>query len=158
MDSNKNGPKIVKFFQTAPTWVHHLWRKIRGTQEVVEYYHVGMFKDFDNIIRIENGTFIEEENGECNCLEKSKKKCFSCKYPVDKFREKIPDVTELNKDVEELNFGDKETLVKKKDKKKDKKAKKGKKLKEIFKETLDEEEPVVPKFRKLRSRKRFKKF
>ena len=43
IDSKKTGPKIVKFFMTAPTWVHHLWRKIKGTQETVLYYHAGMF-------------------------------------------------------------------------------------------------------------------
>ena len=35
----KTGVKIVKFFMTAPTWVHHLYRKIRGTQEIVRFYH-----------------------------------------------------------------------------------------------------------------------
>lgn len=41
-DSNKTGPKIVKFFMTAPTWYQHLWRKLRETQEHVAYYHVAM--------------------------------------------------------------------------------------------------------------------
>ena len=50
VDSNKSGAKIVKFFQTAPTWVHHLWRKIRGTQEKVLYFHVGCFSDPHNLI------------------------------------------------------------------------------------------------------------
>ena len=39
---NKTGVKIVKFFMTAPTWIHHLWRKIRGTQEIVRFYHPGI--------------------------------------------------------------------------------------------------------------------
>lgn len=39
---NKTGVKIVKFFMTAPTWLHHLWRKIRGTQEKVRFYHPGI--------------------------------------------------------------------------------------------------------------------
>jgi len=43
IDSNKKGPKFVKFMMTAPTIFHHLWRKIRGTQEIPLYYHVGMF-------------------------------------------------------------------------------------------------------------------
>jgi len=43
IDSNKTGPKIVKFFQTAPTWLHHIWRKLFGKQEEVLYYHVGLF-------------------------------------------------------------------------------------------------------------------
>jgi hypothetical protein len=50
VDSNKTCPKVVKFFQTAPTWYQHIWRKIRGTQEKVLYYHVGMFADSSNII------------------------------------------------------------------------------------------------------------
>ncbi len=41
-DSDKTGPKIVKFFMTAPTVFQHLWRKIRDTQEKVEYYHASM--------------------------------------------------------------------------------------------------------------------
>ncbi len=45
VDSQKTAPKIVKFFQTAPTWVQHIWRKIRGTQETVYFYHVGNFYD-----------------------------------------------------------------------------------------------------------------
>lgn len=50
IDSNKTGAKIVKFFQTAPTWYQHLWRKIRKTQETVLYYHVGMFTSQEKII------------------------------------------------------------------------------------------------------------
>ena len=50
VDSKKTGAKIVKFFQTAPTWVQHLWRKIRGTQEKVLFYHVGMFYDSSTLI------------------------------------------------------------------------------------------------------------
>lgn len=50
VDSKKKGPKIVKFFMTAPTIWHHIWRKIRGTQEKVEYYHVGMFMTQAEII------------------------------------------------------------------------------------------------------------
>lgn len=61
VDSNKNGPKIVKFFMTAPTWVVHLWRKLRGTQEVVKYYHVGMFKDKDTIIE-QQGKVVEKSS------------------------------------------------------------------------------------------------
>ena len=50
IDSEKTGPKIVKFFMTAPTVWQHLWRKIRGTQEKVLYYHVGMFLSQDEIV------------------------------------------------------------------------------------------------------------
>ena len=49
VDSNKTGPKIVKFLMTAPTVWQHIWRKIRGTQEKVKYYHVAMVYDIDNI-------------------------------------------------------------------------------------------------------------
>lgn len=41
----KTGVKIVKFFMTAPTWFHHLWRKIRGTQEIVRFYHPGIVSE-----------------------------------------------------------------------------------------------------------------
>ena len=41
-DSDNTGAKIVKFFMTAPTVWHHLWRKIRSNQEKVKYYHVAM--------------------------------------------------------------------------------------------------------------------
>lgn len=50
VDSKKSGAKWVKFFQTAPTIFHHLWRKLRGTQETVLFYHVGMFWDKSNLI------------------------------------------------------------------------------------------------------------
>lgn len=50
IDSNKGGPKFVKFLMTAPTVWQHLWRKIRGTQEYVPYYHVGMFLNKDLVI------------------------------------------------------------------------------------------------------------
>jgi len=50
IDSDKFWHRVVKFFQTAPTWIQHIWRKIRGTQEVVNYYHVGMFYTKDEII------------------------------------------------------------------------------------------------------------
>jgi len=50
VDSQRTGAKIVKYFQTAPTIWQHLWRKIRGTQEKVLYYHVGMLINGDTII------------------------------------------------------------------------------------------------------------
>ena len=58
IDSRKRGPGIVKFFMTAPTMWHHLWRKIRGTQEEVKYYHVFMFLDKETIIE-QQGKVIE---------------------------------------------------------------------------------------------------
>lgn len=61
VDSKKTCPKVVKFFQTAPTWYQHLWRKIRGTQEKVLYYHVGMMVDNENIIE-QQGKVIERSN------------------------------------------------------------------------------------------------
>ena len=42
---NKTGVKIVKFFMTAPTIFHHLWRKIRKTQEIVRFYHPGIVSE-----------------------------------------------------------------------------------------------------------------
>ena len=42
---NKTGVKIVKFFMTSPTWIHHLWRKIRRTQEIVRFFHPGIVSD-----------------------------------------------------------------------------------------------------------------
>lgn len=50
VDSNKTGPKIVKFFMTAPNAYIHLWRKIRGNQEKVNYYHVAMILNDHEII------------------------------------------------------------------------------------------------------------
>lgn len=50
VNSNKTGAKIVKGLQTAPTVWQHLWRKYKGTQETVEFYHVGLFKNKDEII------------------------------------------------------------------------------------------------------------
>lgn len=50
IDSPRLGSRIVKFFMVAPTMWHHLWRKITGKQEVVKYYHVGMFLTADRII------------------------------------------------------------------------------------------------------------
>lgn len=38
-DSDQGGAKVAKFFMTAPNMWIHIWRKIRGTQEKVEYYH-----------------------------------------------------------------------------------------------------------------------
>ena len=39
---NKTGVKIVKFFMTATTWLHHLWRKFKGKQEIVRFFHPGV--------------------------------------------------------------------------------------------------------------------
>ncbi len=47
---NKTGVKIVKFFMTAPTIFHHLWRKIRGKQEIVRFYHPGIVSN--NITKV----------------------------------------------------------------------------------------------------------
>lgn len=66
VDSDKTGAKIVKFFMTAPTWYQHLWRKIRGTQEEVKFYHVGMF--------IDRNTIIEQQS---KVIEKSSSKILS---------------------------------------------------------------------------------
>lgn len=62
VDSTKSGAKIVKFFQTAPTWYQHLWRKIRGTNEKVLYYHVGMFSDAHNLIEQQSKVIVRSAN------------------------------------------------------------------------------------------------
>lgn len=62
VDSTKTGAKIVKFFQTAPTWYQHLWRKIRGTQEKVLFYHVGMFSDANNLIEQQGKVIVRSAN------------------------------------------------------------------------------------------------
>ena len=53
VDSDKTGAKITKFFMQAPTIYQWLWRKIRGTQEVVNYYHAGMILGNDQLIEQE---------------------------------------------------------------------------------------------------------
>jgi len=49
-DSDKFGPRMVKFLMTAPTVWQHIWRKLRGTQEKVKYYHLAMMLDKENKI------------------------------------------------------------------------------------------------------------
>lgn len=49
-DSDRTGAKIVKFLMTAPTIWQHLWRKFRGTQETVRYYHAGMILDDNQMV------------------------------------------------------------------------------------------------------------
>jgi hypothetical protein len=61
VDSTRTGAKIVKFFMTAPTWVHHLWRKMRGTQENVLYYHAGMFIMHEQIIE-QQGKVVQKSS------------------------------------------------------------------------------------------------
>lgn len=41
-DSNRFGAKCVKFLMTAPTIWQYIWRAMRGTQQEVRFYHVGM--------------------------------------------------------------------------------------------------------------------
>jgi len=62
VDSNKFGARIVKMFQTAPTWIQHLWRKFRGTQEKVLYFHVGMFSDAHNLIEQQGKVIVRTAN------------------------------------------------------------------------------------------------
>lgn len=50
IDSQKTGAKIVKFFMTAPTVWQWMWRQLRGTNEVVKYYHVAMVYDMTHRI------------------------------------------------------------------------------------------------------------
>jgi hypothetical protein len=41
-DSDRPAAKMAKFFMIAPTLWQYLWRKLRHTQQVVNYYHAGM--------------------------------------------------------------------------------------------------------------------
>ena len=75
VDSNKTGPKIVKFFQTAPTWYIHLWRKIIGKQEIVEYYHAGVIGTVDGKWKIIEQQMKVEINDVEKLLNKSDKIC-----------------------------------------------------------------------------------
>ena len=61
VDSKKTCPKVVKFFQTAPTVWQHIWRKFFGNQEKVLYYHVGMFSENNDIIE-QQGKVIERSS------------------------------------------------------------------------------------------------
>lgn len=50
IDSDKTGPKIVKFLMTAPNVFVHIFRTIFRKQEKVEYYHPGLFVSTRRII------------------------------------------------------------------------------------------------------------
>jgi len=62
VDSNKTGPKIVKMFQSAYTWVHYLWGKATGTLEKVLYFHVGCFSDSTNLIEQQGRVIVRSAN------------------------------------------------------------------------------------------------
>jgi len=49
-DSDKTGPKIIKFLMQAPTLWHWIYRQIRGTQQPVRYYHAGMILSNEQMI------------------------------------------------------------------------------------------------------------
>jgi hypothetical protein len=49
-DSDKFGPRIVKFLMAAPTLWQWLWRAARGTQEPVRFYHAGMLLSNEKLI------------------------------------------------------------------------------------------------------------
>ncbi len=55
-DSDRLGAEIVKFFMTAPSIWHYIFRAIRKTQEKVDYYHVAMVYKVE-----ENSTKIMEQ-------------------------------------------------------------------------------------------------
>jgi len=62
-DSDKKGPRIVKFFMTAPTWIHHLWRKFTGTQEKVNFYHPGIVSaDTDKVLEQQKSVQYSDAN------------------------------------------------------------------------------------------------
>lgn len=80
VDSNKKGPRIVKFFQVAPTVYQYFWRKLLGTNEKVLYFHVGMFyneteiieqqgkvvrKSADKLLATKNRIFIARRKDSC---------------------------------------------------------------------------------------------
>lgn len=62
VDSKKKAPQIVKFLQVAPTVWQWLWRKMRGTNEKVLYYHVGMFHNDLNIIEQQGKVILRDSN------------------------------------------------------------------------------------------------
>lgn len=69
-DGNHTGAKIVKFFMTAPTIWHYIWRAITRKQEKVNYYHVAMiisdgfsgFTGLANIIEQQKKVQFEDWN------------------------------------------------------------------------------------------------
>jgi hypothetical protein len=96
IDSNKQGAKIVKFFQTAFTVYQHLWRKIRGTQETVLYYHVGQFIEVDGKIRVieQQGTvMLRDEEHTNKVLNTSDRLCIIRKKNLtDEQRNKLKEI------------------------------------------------------------------
>jgi hypothetical protein len=59
-DSDKLGPRMVKFFMQAPTFWQWLWRKMRGTQQEVRFYHSGMVVDALQVIEQQDIVEYEE--------------------------------------------------------------------------------------------------
>jgi hypothetical protein len=49
-DSDKFGPRIVKFLQQAPTLWHWIYRQIKHTQQPVRFYHAGMIISDDQLV------------------------------------------------------------------------------------------------------------
>lgn len=50
VDSTASYARVVKFLMQAPTVYQWLWRKIRGTQQKVRYYHAGMVYSSTHVI------------------------------------------------------------------------------------------------------------
>ncbi len=85
-DKDNSGANIVKFFMTAPTIFHHLWRKIRGTQEIVRFFHPGIISN--DITRVvEQQKYVQ--------LSDVKKTIFDRKHIV--YRNKTLSKNDINK-------------------------------------------------------------
>jgi len=85
-DKDNTGANIVKFFMTAPTWFHHLYRKIRGTQEIVRFYHPGIVSE--DITKVyEQQKYVQYSD--------AKKVIFDRKHIV--YRNKTLSNTDINK-------------------------------------------------------------
>jgi len=84
-DNERTASKIVKFLMQSPTVYQQVWRWMRGTLEVVRYYHAGI---------ILNNTQVIEQQGvvEINDLNKIFKKKYIIwqnKTLTDEQRQKI---------------------------------------------------------------------
>jgi hypothetical protein len=69
-DSDKTGQKIVKFFMTAPNVFVHIWRKVRGTQEKVRFYHPGIVSD-DTSKVLEQQKYVQYSNAQKVIFDRS---------------------------------------------------------------------------------------
>ena len=68
IDSVASYAKVVKFLMQAPTVYQWAWRKMRGTQQEVRYYHAGMLVSNTHVI--EQQKIVELETVEAAFLNK----------------------------------------------------------------------------------------